>query len=228
MLISVDPQFVYKADTSTAKWTWAAREVITYYNNNGSDVYWCHFRLQQAFDRDGHEKLLQKLISNRLPLVITRSLMKFNMYVNEWGLNLLVLLMVSNKALFYPQFIFIYTLLRWFNSKLEDNGDSCRIGRKYVGIVGFADDLKLLCPSLLGLQRMLNICKAFSTSIGPLIIKTNTTEYYFSMCNVFPGNISCSSLHGLVNFHMYIFIYKTWPPSTLCKVDSAFSINFAH
>ncbi len=29
---------------------------------------------------------------------------------------------------------------------------------------GFADDLKLLSPSLLGLQRMLNICKAFSTS----------------------------------------------------------------
>ncbi len=38
---------------------------------------------------------------------------------------------------------------------------------KYFGIVGFADDLKLLNPSLLGLQRMLNICKAFSTSNGP-------------------------------------------------------------
>ncbi len=34
------------------------------------------------------------------------------------------------------------------------------------GIVGFADDLKLLSPSLLGLQRMLNICKSFSTSTG--------------------------------------------------------------
>ncbi len=28
------------------------------------------------------------------------------------------------------------------------------------------DDLKRLCPCLLGLQRMLNICKAFSTSTG--------------------------------------------------------------
>ncbi len=37
---------------------------------------------------------------------------------------------------------------------------------KYFGIVGFADDLKHLSPSLLGLQRMLNICKAFSTSTG--------------------------------------------------------------
>ncbi len=37
---------------------------------------------------------------------------------------------------------------------------------KYFGIVGFADDLKLLSPSLLDLQRMLNISKAFSTSTG--------------------------------------------------------------
>ncbi len=37
---------------------------------------------------------------------------------------------------------------------------------KYFGIFGFADDLKHLSPSLLGLQRMLNICKAFSTSTG--------------------------------------------------------------
>ncbi len=50
--------------------------------------------------------------------------------------------------------------------ELEDNGDGCRIGMKYFGIVWFADDLKLLSPSLLGLQRMFNICKAFSTSTG--------------------------------------------------------------
>ncbi len=51
-------------------------------------------------------------------------------------------------------------------AELEDNGDGCRIGMKYFGIVRFADDLKRLSPSLLGLQRMLNICKAFSISTG--------------------------------------------------------------
>ncbi len=51
-------------------------------------------------------------------------------------------------------------------AELEDNSDGCRIGMKYFGIVGFADDLKLLSPSLLGLQGMLNICNAFSTSTG--------------------------------------------------------------
>ncbi len=45
---------------------------------------------------------------------------------------------------------------------------------KYFGIVGFADDLKYLSPSLLGLQRMLNICKAFSTSTGLTFIAKKT------------------------------------------------------
>ncbi len=51
-------------------------------------------------------------------------------------------------------------------AELEVNGDGCRIGMKYFVIVGFADDLKLLSPSLLDSQRMLNICKAFLTSTG--------------------------------------------------------------
>ncbi len=51
-------------------------------------------------------------------------------------------------------------------AELEDNGDGCRNFMKYFGIVGFADDLKRLTPSWLGLQRMLNICKAFSNGTG--------------------------------------------------------------
>ncbi len=51
-------------------------------------------------------------------------------------------------------------------AELEDNGDGSGIGMKYFGIVGFADDLTLLSPSLLGYKRMLNICKDFFTSTG--------------------------------------------------------------
>ncbi len=81
MLTSGDLQFAYKADTSTIQYTWASREVITYYNNNGSDVYSCCLDCSKAFDHIRHDKLLQKLISTGHPLVITRSLM--NMYVNS-------------------------------------------------------------------------------------------------------------------------------------------------
>ncbi len=81
MLTSGDLLFAYKADTSTTQCAWAAREVISYYNNNASDVYSCLLDCSKAFDRIRHDKLLQKLISTGLPPVITRSLM--NMYVNS-------------------------------------------------------------------------------------------------------------------------------------------------
>ncbi len=58
-----------------------AREVISYYNNNGSDVYACLLDCSKAFDYAGHDKLLQKLMCTGLPPIIIRSLMY--MYCNS-------------------------------------------------------------------------------------------------------------------------------------------------
>ncbi len=81
MLTSGDLQFAYRADTSPTQCMWAAREVITYYNNNSSDVYSCLLDCSKAFGHSRHDKLQQKLIPTGLSAVITRSLMK--MYVNS-------------------------------------------------------------------------------------------------------------------------------------------------
>ena len=51
----------------------------------------------------------------------------------------------------------------------------CFIGNTYVGVVGYADDLFLLAPSLDGLQEMLKVCEnyaaehnlRFSTDVNP-------------------------------------------------------------
>ncbi len=69
----------------------------------------------------------------------------------------------------------LFTLcLDYIIAELDDNGDGCRTGLKYFVIVGFANDHKLLSHSLLGLHRMLNICKWFSTSIGLTFNAKNT------------------------------------------------------
>ncbi len=139
--------------------------------NNGPDVYLCLLDWNKAFDCIRYDKLLQKLISTGLLPVITRSLM--NMYVNSqiqvrWKNAVSEPFGVTNGVKQGSVlFTILFTLcLKDLIVELEDNGDVCRIGMKYFGIVGFADVLKLLSPSLLGLPRMLNICKAFSTSTG--------------------------------------------------------------
>ncbi len=58
--------------------------------------------------------------------------------------------------------------------ELEKSDDGCRIGTNYYGCVGYADDLKLLCPGLKGLPRMLNICNKFSCCNGLIFNATKT------------------------------------------------------
>ena len=45
--------------------------------------------------------------------------------------------------------------------RLESSGIGCHIGNHYTGAVAYADDLTLLCPSRMGLQKMLHICEDY-------------------------------------------------------------------
>ena len=49
-----------------------------------------------------------------------------------------------------------------FISRLEHSGIGCYIGNEYYGNISSADDRKFLCPSINGLQKMLDICNDFS------------------------------------------------------------------
>ena len=46
--------------------------------------------------------------------------------------------------------------------RLESSGMGCYIGHHFYGCVGYADDVKLLCPSINGLQSMINFCEIFA------------------------------------------------------------------
>ncbi len=75
LLTSSELQFVSKSKASITQCTWMAREVISYYNNNGSDVYACLLDCTNAFDCVRHDKLMQKLMYMGMPSIIIRSLM---------------------------------------------------------------------------------------------------------------------------------------------------------
>ena len=64
------------------------------------------------------------------------------------------------------------------------NIGSC-VGRNYVGVLGYADDLYLMSPSVDGLQEMLKVCEKyaenhnlkFSTDEKPSKSKTKCMAY---------------------------------------------------
>ena len=49
--------------------------------------------------------------------------------------------------------------------RLGHSGISCYIGNEYYGNTSYVGDLKLLCPSINGLQKMLDIYDVFSKEI---------------------------------------------------------------
>jgi len=42
--------------------------------------------------------------------------------------------------------------------RLQQSNYGCVIGSQFLGCIVYADDLLLLCPSICGLRKMLNIC----------------------------------------------------------------------
>ena len=51
--------------------------------------------------------------------------------------------------------------------KLKRSGLDCRMENSYVGALSYVDDITLLCPSIIGLNKMLDIilCNSFAAII---------------------------------------------------------------
>ena len=68
----------------------------------------------------------------------------------------------------------------------------CCIGQNYVGVIGYADDLFLMCPTLDGLQKMLNVYEkyasdhnlCFSTDPDPKKSKTKCMAFLQKKRNI--------------------------------------------
>ncbi len=45
--------------------------------------------------------------------------------------------------------------------ELQSAGIGYYVGHEHFGCVSYADDMKLLCPSIKGLQQMIEICELF-------------------------------------------------------------------
>ena len=47
-------------------------------------------------------------------------------------------------------------------TRLRAAGYGCHVGQKFLGALGYADDVLLLSPTLYGLDQMINVCEQFS------------------------------------------------------------------
>ena len=65
---------------------------------------------------------------------------------------------------------------------ITQSGIGCRVGIHASNVIAYADDIVIMSPSLMGLQRLLNICNDFASNLK---LKFNLSK---SVCMKFQKN----------------------------------------
>ena len=155
-------QFVYKKGHSTTLCTLVYKEVISHYVNNNTSVYNCLLDASKSFDRVHLGKLFSILLHKDIPTTVVR--LYFDSYSRQkahvgWNNIMSEYFYVSNGVkqggvLSVRLFnLYIDPLLR----KLKQSGVGCHINGNFMGVLSYADDITLICPSIWGLNEMLKI-----------------------------------------------------------------------
>lgn len=195
-------QFSYQPDSSTTMCSWVLLETVTYFKNNGSAVYGCTMDMRKAFDKVCHSKLFYKLIDAKIPSVILRFILftYINQSVNvRWDNSLSKSFPLSNgvkQGAVLSAILYCFYTNKLFET-LKKKRSGCWIQGQYYGIIGYADDIVLIAPSLTALQEMINTSfnfasahnLEFSTDVNPAKSKTkciafnNTSNLYNMVLN---------------------------------------------
>ena len=150
------------------------KEVIDHYMNNGSTVYSCFLDTSKAFDRVHYCKLLSK----NIPKIVVR--LYFDSYMRQkacvsWDNIKTSYFSMSNGvkqggviSSFFS--LYIGPLLL----ELKRSCIGCHINCTYMGVLSYAYDITLSCPSIWGLNDMLKMCERFSVENSILFNKKKT------------------------------------------------------
>ena len=164
-----DLQFGYQEQCSTNMCTWMAIETIDHFMRNGSDVFVCVIDMKKAFDTVQHSVLFQKLMNRGIPRIYIRLLMVMYSrqsanvrWNNEVSTNFPINNGVKQGAVLSAILFCVY--INDLFQILRRNKSGCWVDGQFYGILGYADDIMLISPTIDGLQDMINQSANFMRS----------------------------------------------------------------
>ena len=166
-----DHQFGFKKQHATDMCIYTVKSVITYHTRQNSLVYTCFLDASKAFDRISHWTLFKKLIACNTPLLIV--IIKFLVFWYQrqsicvkWGKRTSEYFSIINRerqgGVLSPQLFAIYT--DDLSVCLTQCKAGCHLNETVTIHVMYADDICLMVPSAIALQKMLNRCYEFNQS----------------------------------------------------------------
>ena len=146
------------------------KESIKYYLERGNQaMYCCSLDLSKAYDRVSYYKLFRKHLDIGCPVYCVRLL--YTWYSSQeirvkWRHSLSEPFGSRNglrqRSVLSPSLFNVY--LNELLCELHKSGDGARVEGVYVGCLAYADDICLLSPTVLGMQKMLNTCDVYGKS----------------------------------------------------------------
>ena len=143
----------------------------------------------KAFDRIEYASLFNQIRSRNMCPVVLRLIM--NMYILQ-KMQVRLSNSLSNKftvgngvkqgRVLSPILFTVY--IDNLIETLKQRNVGCKIGNKFLGVFGYADDLTLLCPTLSGLREMLNICEDYAKDYNILFNASKSKLMYFGKNDV--------------------------------------------
>ena len=204
-LITDDLQFGFKENSSTIICTQLLIETIKYYNSNNTDCFMLLLDASKAFDRIEYSTLFNNLRNPNMCPVTLRLIM--NMYIsqkiqvrfnNVLSSQFTVGNGIKQGVVLSPILFAVY--LDSLIKTLKQRNIGCKIGNKFLGVFGYADDLTLLCPTLSSLQEMLNVCEDFAKDYNILFNVSKSKLMNFGKNNLNCENLLCMSNGSSIEF----------------------------
>ena len=145
-----------------------AVETIDDFQRHGSEVFVCVMDMAKAFDNVKHSTSFKRLIIKGIPAIFIRLLMVMHkqqitcvLCNGQLSDTFTIRNRVKQGAVLSPilHCLYIDDLFKI----LRKRKPGCWISGSFVGILGYADDLTLLSPTIDGLQEMVKTCEEYAT-----------------------------------------------------------------
>ena len=159
----------YKHGHSTTLCTLIYNEVVHHYLYSGSNAYNCLLDASKAFDRVHYGTLFRVILTKCVPMCFIRLFL--DSYIRQKACALwnsvkskyfTMAIRVKQGRVISP--IFLVYMYNPILDRLRIFGFGCHIKSVYMGVLSYADDITIMCPSIGDLNEMLKICYSFAQS----------------------------------------------------------------
>ena len=185
-MLSSDHQFAYKPNLGTDTCYFTLKQIVSYYQEQGSNVFIGFLDASKAFDRVNYWKLFNMLLHRGVPVVIVRLLLHWyttQQFCVRWGNQTSAYFNATNGvrqgSVLSPILFNLY--MDGLSKNLINSNTGCHINDVCCNHILYADDLCLIAPSVKSLQKLINICESHSNDFDILF---NTKK---SVCMYVPS-----------------------------------------